>query len=101
MTSNSRRFRSLLGGMVFLLVFACTGQATAQSWTQLSPTGVPPSVRDHHSAVYDSANNRMMVFAGDDGSCSGGNDVWVLSNADGTGGTPVWTQLNPTGGPPE
>ncbi len=28
------------------------------------------------------------------------SDVWVLSNANGLGGTPNWTQLSPTGGPP-
>ena len=73
-------------------------------WTKLSPTGGPPSARGYHSAAYDAANNRMMVFAGDPsvGFCSGAvNDVWVLTNADGTGGTPNWTQLSPTGGPPD
>ena len=28
------------------------------------------------------------------------SDVWQLSNANGIGGTPAWTQLSPTGGPP-
>ena len=71
-------------------------------WTQLGPTGGPTPTRYLHSAVYDAANNRMIVFAGFAGgsSCSNvANDVWVLSNADGTGGPPVWTQLSPTGGP--
>lgn len=67
-------------------------------WTQLSPSGGPPTVRASHSAVYDASTNRMIVFGG--GSARLFNDVWVLSNADGLGGTPNWTQLSPTGGPP-
>jgi hypothetical protein len=81
------------------------GLGGPSTWTQLSPTGGPPSARGYHSAAYDAVNNRMMVFAGDPniGYCFGAvNDVWVLTNADGTGGTPHWTQLlSPTGGPPQ
>jgi len=47
----------------------------------------------------------MIVFGGTDlagpNSLTDYNDTWVLSNADGTGGTPSWTKLNPAGGPPE
>lgn len=80
------------------------GSSGAPAWTQLAPTGGLPSARGYHTAVHDAANNRMIVFAGDPniGFCNGAtNDVWVLANADGTGGTPSWTALNPTGGPPE
>jgi N-acetylneuraminic acid mutarotase len=79
------------------------GTGGSPSWTQLSPTGTPPSARGYHSAVLDAVNNRMVVFAGDPriGFCSGAvNDVWVLTNADGTGGAPSWAQLNPSGIPP-
>lgn len=79
------------------------GLGGPSTWTQLSPTGGPPSARAYHSAAYDPVSNRMMVFAGDPnvGSCFGAvNDSWVLTNADGTGGTPHWTQLSPSGGPP-
>ncbi len=87
---------------VWVLVNA-DGTGGTASWTQLSPTGGPPQVRSYHSAVYDSANNRMIIFGGNPtvGSCNGGlQDVWVLSNANGLGGTPAWTKLTPTGGPP-
>ena len=80
------------------------GLGGPSTWTQLAPTGGPPSPRAVHSAVYDAVNNRMIVYAGDPhlGFCFGAvNDVWVLTNADGTGGTPNWTQLSPTGGPPQ
>ncbi len=74
------------------------GLGGTPAWTQLSPTGGPPSGRYAPTAVYDVANNRMTIFGGTSG--SGLNDVWVLSNANGLGGTPVWTQLSPTGTAP-
>ena len=76
------------------------GQAGTPVWTQLSPTGTPPPPRYTHTAVYDAANNRMIIFAGYDLTQSF-NDVWVLSNANGLGGTPAWTKLSPSGGPPK
>jgi hypothetical protein len=79
------------------------GLGGTPTWTQLSPAGGPPSPRTKHTAVYDPSTNRMIVFAGQDGGgfgCSTYSEVWVLSNANGLGGTPTWTQLSPTGGPP-
>ncbi len=66
-------------------------------WIQLSPTGGPPPARAQHTAVYDPATNRMVLFGGFTTISGVANDAWVLSNADGTGGTPAWTQLSPTG----
>ena len=42
----------------------------------------------------------MIIFGGND--CHGHYlaDTWVLTNANGFGGTPVWTELSPSGGPP-
>ena len=79
------------------------GLGGTPNWVQLNPTGGPPSRRMFHTAVYDPTSNRMIVFAGNPnhGSCFGTvNDVWVLQNANGLGGTPNWIQLLPTGGPP-
>jgi hypothetical protein len=45
-------------------------------------------------AAYDSNLNRMVVYGGEQAS-----DIWVLSNANGLGGAPVWTQLAPSGQP--
>jgi uncharacterized protein (TIGR03437 family) len=73
------------------------------TWTQLNPSGTPPAPRVFHTAVYDPASNRMIVFGGDNCATAGtpfSNDVWVLSNANGLGGTPAWTQLSPAGAPP-
>ena len=65
--------------------------AGTPAWTQLMPTGTPPSVRNRHSAIYDPVRDRMVVFGGYGGSYL--NEVWVLSLAD----PPAWTQLTPTG----
>ncbi|MGA8026949.1 MAG: kelch repeat-containing protein [Bryobacteraceae bacterium] len=83
---------------VWLLLDA-TGKHGGPTWEQLSPTGSLPPARSDHSAVYDAVNNRMTV-AGGFGPDGDLNDVWVLENANGLGGSPVWTQLTPSGGPP-
>jgi hypothetical protein len=66
-------------------------------WQLLSPTGSAPTVRDDHTAVYEPGSNRLIVFGGDN--CCGGrfNDTWILTNANGLGGTPTWLQLAPSG----
>ena len=97
------------GGFLFLLLLTFAGAAAAQTWTQLTVTGGPPDVRSGHTAVYNQARNRMIVFGGRnptgidyyDPSVGLRNDVWVLSNADGTGtSAPTWIAVTPTGGPP-
>ncbi len=75
------------------------GVSGTSTWTQLAPAGTAPPARQNGTAVYDSTNNILIVYAGDAGGTPFG-DVWVLSNANGTGGTPAWTQLLPTGTAP-
>ena len=75
------------------------GEGGSSAWTQLTPSGTPPPARESGSAVYDSINNILMIYGGDAGGSPFG-DVWVLSNANGSGGTPTWTQLSPTGTAP-
>jgi len=79
------------------------GTGGTPAWTLLSPTGSLPSPRAYQNAVYDATNNRMIVYSGYSGNGSGSSlsDLWVLSNANGLGGTPAWAQLSPTGGPPD
>jgi hypothetical protein len=79
------------------------GTGGTPAWINLNPSGGSPGARESHAAVYDQANNRMIIYGGyiTPGNCGGVvSDVWVLSNADGTGGTPTWTQLSPTGTAP-
>lgn len=77
------------------------GLGGTPSWTQLFPTGTPPSGQQFSNALYDPTHNVMIVFGGSNqaGSCNQQptNGVWTLSNANGNGGTPQWTQLSPKG----
>jgi hypothetical protein len=75
------------------------GETGSSAWTQLTPAGTPPPARQSGSVVYDSINNVLTVYGGDAGGSPFG-DVWTLSNANGTGGTPAWTQLTPAGTAP-
>jgi len=68
------------------------------AWNKLTPAGTPPIWRAYHSAIYDSARARMVVFGGHywDGADRYFNDVWALSLTE----TPAWTKLTPAGTPP-
>jgi hypothetical protein len=76
------------------------GNGGVPTWSQLAPTGTLPSPRIMHSAVYDPNTNSMIVYGGQNCSSTTFSDVWVLSHANGLGGTPAWTQLSPSGGGP-
>jgi hypothetical protein len=64
-------------------------------WTQLAPSGTPPAARLGHSGIYDSVRNRLVIHGGQSGPTYR-NDVWALT----LGGSPGWSQIVPTGGPP-
>lgn len=82
------------------------GTGGTPQWTLLTPVGPAPPGRVRHRAVYDTDNNRMILFGGC-GSATARechtdtefNDVWVLANANGNG-TPQWIQISPSGLPP-
>jgi hypothetical protein len=92
-------------GEVWVLANA-SGSGGTPTWEQLSISGAAPSSRTGGAAVYDPGTNSMIIFGGHGrtGGCNQAgdffSDVWVLSNANGLGGAPAWTQLSPTGGPP-
>jgi len=74
------------------------GQGGIPTWIPLLPSGGSPAAREGHRAVYDAANNEMIMFGGgNNGIMSVPNDVWVLSDANGIGSNPRWTQLAPQG----
>ena len=86
-------------GEVWILSGA-NGLNANPSWKTLQPTGNGPA-RYSHSAVYDPGSNRLIVFGGIGPSYPHtNNDVWILTNANGTGGTPSWVQVTPVGSPP-
>lgn len=72
------------------------------AWVNITPaSGSIPNPRMMHSAVYDSSNNRMIVFGGSTDS-EPLNDVWVLTRANGLdengqAATPLWQPLTVDG----
>ncbi len=66
--------------------------AGAPTWTTLAPEGTAPGARYGHTAIYDSARGRMVVFGGG-GSGSYFADVCVLS----VGDPPTWSISTPGG----
>lgn len=101
-STASRRFLTgsliFFGGLLPLLALAPSGSATQQAWIRLSPAGEPPPPRNAGlTPLYDSSSNRLIIFGGLTYCCTSFNDVWVLTNANGLGGTSQWIKLNPTG----
>jgi hypothetical protein len=77
------------------------GLGGTPAWIQLPTTGTPPNFNFGNQAVYDPTENELIVFAGSATNApSAALLVFVLSNANGLGGTPAWTQLTLSGGPP-
>jgi hypothetical protein len=62
------------------------------AWTLLTPSGMPPEGRDHHTAVYDSYRDRMVVVGGRVSSLATKSDVWELLF-----GSLTWRMLVPSG----
>ncbi|HKQ58955.1 MAG TPA: kelch repeat-containing protein, partial [Candidatus Eisenbacteria bacterium] len=75
-------------GIQFNDVWALSLSGTP-AWTQLAPAGTPPTGRYGHPAIYDPANDRMIVSGGG----AGGTEVWALALA----GTPTWSLVLPAG----
>jgi hypothetical protein len=93
----------VLSNDTWVLVNATGPAPTWQKLTVSAPQGLPPA-RIAHSAVYDPSTNRMIIFGGGQPNGFAFNplfyDVWVLTNANGSGGTAEWVQRFPSGGPP-
>jgi hypothetical protein len=75
------------------------GNGGTSAWTQLAPSGSLPPARTTQGGVYDPASNTFIIYGGQDCFSTTFSDIWVLSNANGVSGTPVWTELFPAGGP--
>jgi hypothetical protein len=112
--SSNKRMITFAGGEAFfgtdqndthVLVPA---NASSSNWSTLAPLGTLPPVREGHSAIYDQTHDIMTIFGGNDAistccpyNIANYNDVWVLTNADGShAATPTWTQLTPSGTAP-
>lgn len=66
----------------------------ASPWSAPATTGAAP-MKFGHSAIYDTANHRMIVFGGFDENLSLTNTVHLLNLT-----TLTWSQATPTGTPP-
>lgn len=49
------------------------------AWNQLTPSGTPPTAREHAAAIYDPVRDRMIVYGGFDGKPTWNGDVWELT----------------------
>jgi len=49
------------------------------TWTQLTPSGTPPTARGDATAIYDPLRDRMILFGGFDGKPNYVGDVWELT----------------------
>jgi hypothetical protein len=78
------------------------GQGGTPTWTHILPTGTAPVARTGQSSVYDSANNRMIMFGGVT-TLTGAiplGDTWILTFANNIGGAPAWVSEKVTGTAP-
>ena len=99
MTQNNytQKVRAASAALLFSILICASG-LRAQQW---NPRGPVP--RSWHTAVYDSATGRMIIFGGlPDGSLTNRslNDVFWLLNASSLGRSMSWQAVNPTGRPP-
>ena len=66
------------------------GGSQNSGWRILSPTGALPPERQYSNAIYDAANQRMVIFGGA-GTSATLDDTWSLSLVR---GAEAWTQLS-------
>jgi hypothetical protein len=70
--------------------------AGSPAWSELLPSGTPPSPRFGQEAIYDAARDRMVVHGGNDGGETPSGTVFTLAFA-----SPQWSVASPSGiGPP-
>lgn len=74
-------------------VWALSLAGGTPTWSLISPTGSPPRARFNHTAVYDPAFDRMLVYGGSVDSVNFVGDVWELQLS----GVPAWLRIAPSG----
>ena len=85
-----KRLLIILGAFIFLF-------GSGEHWTQLSPTGSPPSGRWGAASVYDTLADRFIVFGGAIWGAAYNNLYALDGTASGSG---TWSQLSPSGSIP-
>src|SRR3989304_7267682 len=73
-----------------LAMVAPAGPAGAQTWIEPTPAGTLPPASPPKQVQYDAANNSLIAFLpGNPANGGPAAEVWVLTNANGLGGTPT------------
>jgi hypothetical protein len=74
------------------------GIGGGSAWTQIAANGPAPPPRYGAAGFYDAGTNRLGLFAGQDLRTGATyNDFWLLDNANGLGGAPLWRHITPGG----
>ncbi len=88
---------SVIGANSFTDVWVLTNAnvtSGSHAWTQLTTSGTFPVGKYQSRAFYDSVTNRLTIAGGVRNDVAvASSAVNVLTNANGTGGTPAWTNL--------
>jgi N-acetylneuraminic acid mutarotase len=71
-------FGGVLSGSTSFLNDTWAYDPSANTWTELTPSGTLPSRRHDQAMVYDPSGNRMIMFGGF-ASSSRLNDTWVYT----------------------
>src|SRR5690242_16269970 len=98
MQMESCHMRGKISVAILLFAVSMPDCAEAQSWIQLALPAPLPSPRGQDTAVYNPFSNRMIVYGGGTNPTLG--DVWVLTGANGLGGTSTWFAPSPSGSLP-
>jgi RHS repeat-associated protein len=84
---------------VYVLAHA-SAAGGAPTWERYTVSGGPGPLA-YAAYGYDAATNRLIVFGGCRGTCATPtSETWVLTHANGLGGTPGWTQAATSGPAP-
>ncbi len=71
----------------------------APEWSELRPASGAPAPRFGHTAAFDPATRRLLVYGGTNAGLEEGQnyvfgDAWMLTDADGRGAAPEWVRVD-------
>lgn len=88
-------FGGRYGSTFFNDIWALNVTVGSEHWTQLNPSGTPPSPRTGVAGIMDPINNRLILFGGKTDDYTYVNETWEV-NLD----TLTWRMLTPSGALP-
>jgi|GEM_PF-4337473 len=103
---RSRKLTSHITLLVWSLLACAACARASQNWDPLAAQccSFERLLRNAQSAAYNPASNTLVIFGGQieaqlPQNYTDLNDLWVLTNANGLGGTPNWVNLIQQGDP--